>query len=217
MFVSFLSSSITQISQIGPTYTVPGGPGVSNYYPLPYCNGFHPRLRRKSKVWLQDFTTATRKLLKCFECIKWPFLCSRFLDYRSSLSSNYAQICDYIYKTYIGSTARPLRFPIQMWNAVERLEDDLPRTTNSCVGFNNGLARRMRACRPDLGMCAEQLILEQAVAENRIIQANSGLPPRAVIKAQKLSEKLRKCYSTYNVKPLKDYLRGIALNFQFNY
>ena len=75
----------------------------------------------------------------------------------------------------------------------------------------------MRAVRPDLGMCAEQLILEQAVAENRIIQANAGLPPRTVNKAQNLSQKLRKCYATYNVKPLKDYLRGIALNFQFNY
>ena len=144
-------------------------------------------------------------------------MCSRFLDYRASLSSDYSQICDYIYKNYIGSTGSPPRFPIQMWNAIGRLEEDLPRTTNSCEGFNNGLAKRMRAVRPDLGMCAEQLLLEQALAENRIIQANAGLPPRTVSKSQKLSEKLRKCYSTYNVKPLKHYLRGLALNFQFNY
>ena len=65
---------------------------------------------------------------------------------------------------------------------MERLEQDLPRTTNSCEGFNNGLSKRMRAVRPDLGLCAEQLILEQASAENRVIQVNAGLPLKEVRK-----------------------------------
>ena len=81
--------------------------------------------------------------------------------------------------------------------------------------FNNGLSKR--AVRPELGPCAEQLIFEQASAENRVIQVSAGLPLKEVRNVQLLTQSLRNCFSTYNIKPLKDYLRGIAFNFQFSY
>lgn len=91
----------------------------------------------------------------------------------------------------------------------------LPRSNNSVEGWHNAFAKRVCHKHPTLTKLVKKIRIEQAaneVALERLLAGN--VPPAAKRKYVSQNRRLENIIETYHQRPLDDFLRAIAHNFE---
>ncbi|CAF1230546.1 unnamed protein product [Didymodactylos carnosus] len=99
----------------------------------------------------------------------------------SNLGDDYQQILDYIEDNYIGrirgGTRREATFPIQFWNMVARVKNDMHRTNNNVEAWHRKINCAFQSSHPTLWAFLDKLIKEENNLHSDIINAMSGSQP----------------------------------------
>ncbi|CAF1179479.1 unnamed protein product [Didymodactylos carnosus] len=99
----------------------------------------------------------------------------------SNLGDDYQQILDYIEDNYIGrirgGTRREATFPIQFWNMVARVKNDMHRTNNNVEAWHRKINCAFQSSHPTLWAFLDKLIKEENNLHSDIINAMSGSRP----------------------------------------
>ena len=131
-------------------------------------------------------------------------------------------ILTYFEQSYIG-TLRPNGqqrtplFPIALWNMHDRtlMEDD--RTNNAYEGWHRRFASIVTCHHPTIWKVIECLKMEQATTEReleRLVAGHAG--PKRKKRYQQYDEWLRALLHSFENRPPREFLRGIAHNLAFN-
>jgi hypothetical protein len=128
-------------------------------------------------------------------------------------------IVDYFEDTWIG---RPLRqnhrrnpcFAHSLWNCYDATKADLPKTNNSVEGWHYGFNQLLGAHHPTIWKFINGLQKEQSLNELKVEQYIAGQRPPAGKRIYRdTAEKIKEIVEDYGQRPLFDYLKGIAQNF----
>ncbi|KAL3862811.1 hypothetical protein ACJMK2_008757, partial [Sinanodonta woodiana] len=118
-------------------------------------------------------------------------------------------VLDYFEDTWIGrptrgNKRRPPSTPHSIWSCYDNINDDLPKTNNSCEGWHRSLS---------------ELVVwqkEQGLNEAQIGQSLAGQPTQPQKKRYRdAASRIKKVAETYKEINLMDYLRGLSHNLSF--
>ncbi|KAF5281724.1 hypothetical protein FQR65_LT14564 [Abscondita terminalis] len=127
-------------------------------------------------------------------------------------------VLDYFEDTWIGRPLRrqrrPPRFPYNMWNCFDGVNEDLPKTNNSVEGWHRSFDQQISSTHPNIWKYIEALQREQSLHRLQIEQYISGEePPRSHRKYRDCAARIKRLVQQFNVEGnTNDYLRGIAHN-----
>lgn len=128
------------------------------------------------------------------------------------------QINDYWEDNYVGRQRRNRRanprFPIQLWNMRDRLDDSLPRTNNSVEAWHRAFQQTVDCHHPTVYKIVDHFRKEQDHVEIMVERYRGGYrqPEASKSKYVRLNRRLQAVAPTFGTIPLVDYLRGIAHN-----
>ncbi|XP_035231949.1 uncharacterized protein LOC118203773 [Stegodyphus dumicola] len=129
-------------------------------------------------------------------------------------------IINYFEDTWIGrftrrgQRRRPV-FDISLWNCYDAVKDKVPRTNNAVEGWHRRFNELMNGCHPTIWKFIDCLKKEQNLNSIKIEQYIAGHHPPVSRKVYRdTSLRIQKIVNDYNDRPILDYLRGIAYNFQ---
>lgn len=130
-------------------------------------------------------------------------------------------VLDYFEDTWIGrptrgNRRRPPRTPHSMWSCYDNVNDDLPKTNNSCEGWHRSFSELIGGNHPTIWKFITILQKEQALNEAKIEQSLAGQPilPQKK-KYRDAASRIKKIVETYKDIDLMDYCRGISHNLSF--
>ena len=129
-------------------------------------------------------------------------------------------LANYFEDTWIGRPGRRGRgrnapiFPHSLWNCYDASLDDLPRTNNSVEGWHRGFSQLLSANHPTIWKFIDGIKKEQSLNEMKLEQYVGGVqpPPRKRV-YKDTADRIKNIVAEYGLRPLNDYLRGIAHNF----
>lgn len=127
---------------------------------------------------------------------------------------------NYFEDTWIGRPSRRGRgrnapmFPHSLWNCYDASLDDLPRTNNSVEGWHRGFSQLLGANHPTIWKFIDGIKKEQSLNEMKLEQYVGGMQPPPGKRVYKdTADRIKNIVAEYGLRPLNDYLRGIAHNF----
>ncbi|XP_021952041.1 uncharacterized protein LOC110848975 [Folsomia candida] len=129
----------------------------------------------------------------------------------------------YFEKTWLGprnprgiARLAPL-FAIPLWNCCHSVLEDLPKTNNSCEGFNSGFSTLLGASHPTIYKLIDGLKEQQVLTELSMNQRIAGNVPTPRKKIAIASKKLKTVVEQYGVGDFShiDYLRQISYRVRF--
>ncbi|CAK9289960.1 unnamed protein product [Gordionus sp. m RMFG-2023] len=129
------------------------------------------------------------------------------------------KLITYYEATWIGKTLRngdrqEPRFPIPLWNQYAATLEGIPKTNNAVEGWHRAFSSLLSSHHPSIWKFLDALRLEQSLTEAKIEQYISGTqPPRSRKMYRDTAENIILIVSDYVNRPINDYLRGIAYNF----
>ena len=104
----------------------------------------------------------------------FELLCTNFDD-------NYQEILDYIEDNYIGRMRGCIRrqayYPIDFWNMVERVKNNMHRVNNNIEGCHRKLNSAFQCTRPTLWSFLDKLMKEENNIHSDIVKAMRGRQP----------------------------------------
>ncbi|CAM4775069.1 unnamed protein product [Rotaria magnacalcarata] len=99
----------------------------------------------------------------------------------TNLDDNYQQILDYIEDNYIerrrGRTRRQAPYPIDFWNMMERVKNNMHRTNNNIEGWHRKLNSAFQCSHPTLWSFLDKLMKEENNIHLYILNATTGRQP----------------------------------------
>ncbi|CAK9289826.1 unnamed protein product [Gordionus sp. m RMFG-2023] len=129
------------------------------------------------------------------------------------------KLITYYEVTWIGKILRngdrqEPRFPIPRWNQYAASLEGIPKTNNAVVGWQRAFSALLLSHHPSIWKFLDALRLQQSLTEAKIEQYISGTqPPRSRKGYRDTAEYIILIVSDYVNRPINDYLRGIACNF----
>ena len=104
-------------------------------------------------------------------------------------------------------------FPIELWNAYDRMIINLPRLNNSIEGWHNVFAKRVAIVHPSVTKLTERIRREQSKFEMDIAQIRQGQEPKPKkVQYRKLDEMIKRLVDDYSNVELDAYLNGLTAN-----
>ena len=98
-----------------------------------------------------------------------------------------------------------------LWNIDDRVNANIPRTTNNVEGWHNGFAGRFEETHPNIWRFFYVLKRENGVQDMNITQFSIGRKPTKQRKQfRELNERLTTVVNDYVNRPRIDYLRAIS-------
>ena len=150
-----------------------------------------------------------------------------FYDLEQEIRNNYNNngidvVLDYFEDNYIGRQRRgrprdtPM-FPISVWNMVDRVENDLPRTNNSIEGWHHRFNLNMDGAHPTLWKFIEGLKREESTVRAEVAQLLGGHPFTQQRKYADCTMRIKNIVTAYPVRRVDiiRYLRSISYNLSF--
>src|SRR6218665_1918712 len=114
-----------------------------------------------------------------------------------------------------GGRAEPL-FPHALWNCVDAVHADLPKTNNAVEGWHRGFSELLGSNHPSILKFISALQKEQSMNEMTMEQYIAGATPALGRRVYRdTAERIKTIVFDYSHRPLLNYLRGIAHNFNF--
>jgi hypothetical protein len=95
-----------------------------------------------------------------------------------------------------------------LWNCYDATKADLPKTNNSVEGWHYGFNQLLGAHHPTIWKFINGLQKEQSLNELKVEQYIAG---KRIYRDT--AEKIKEIVEDYGQRPLLDYLKGIAQNF----
>ena len=135
-------------------------------------------------------------------------------------NENLENLYDYFESTYIGremrGRRREPRFPIHMWNQLERVEEGLARTNNLIEGWHRGIQSSLDGDHPSVWKCMQFLQVEEQWSRTADEVITGGGKPRKERREQKTrTTRLRTIVQDYPNRNILDFLRGITYNIHW--
>ena len=129
-------------------------------------------------------------------------------------------IIDYFENNYIGVVhrrgRRPPRFPLQLWNVKDRIEEEIPRTNNHVEAYHRHLQAAILAFHPNIWTFLQVLKKEEALRRVEMIQMEAGeVPPPQKLRYRECNIRIKTIVKDYTNRNILSYLRGIAHNLSF--
>ena len=130
-------------------------------------------------------------------------------------------VLDYFEDTWIGrptrgNKRRPPRTPHSMWSCYDNINDDLPKTNNSCEGWHRSFSELIGGNHPTIWKFITVLQKEQCLNEAKIEQSLAGQPIQPQKKRYRdAASRIKKIVETYKEIDLMDYLRGLSHTLSF--
>lgn len=128
-------------------------------------------------------------------------------------------LVNYFEDTWIGRPGRRGRgrsapmFSQSLWNCYDASIDDLPKTNNSVEGWHRGFSQLLGAHHPSIWKFINGIKKEQSLNEMRLEQYIAGHQPQAGRRIYKdTADRIKLIVADYGLRPITDYLRGIAHN-----
>jgi len=128
-------------------------------------------------------------------------------------------LVNYFEDTWIGRPNRRGRgrsepiFPHSLWNCYDASLDDLPKTNNAVEGWHRGFSQLLGAHHPTIWKFIDGIKKEQSLNEMRLEQYVSGQQPPPGKRVYKdTADRIKTIVADYGLRPITDYLRGIAHN-----
>ena len=129
-------------------------------------------------------------------------------------------IIDYFENNYIGvmhrrGRRRP-RFPLELWNVNNRVEEEIPKTNNHVEAYHRHLQAAILLFHPNIWTFLKVLKKEEALKRLEIIQmeAVEAAPPQK-IRYRECSSRIQAIVKDYDNRNTLSFLRGIAHNLSF--
>ena len=127
----------------------------------------------------------------------------------------------YFERTYLG---RPLRrgrraprYPVNLWNMRDRLDERLPRTNNLIEAWHRGIQASLDGDHPSVWKCIDFLKKEEVLSRllyEQIVAGQLGRKERNEVKAK--SQRLRTLINRYDEMDPLEFLRGVTYNIDMN-
>lgn len=130
---------------------------------------------------------------------------------------------DYWEDNYVGRRRRGRRgnprFPINLWNMRDRLNDGLPRTNNSVEAWHHAFQKTVDCHHPSVYKLVDHFRKEQDHVEILVERFRAGFrqPETSKTKYMRLNRRLQALVPSYGNIPLLEYLKGIAHNISICY
>ena len=126
-------------------------------------------------------------------------------------------IIDYFENNYIGvihrrGRRRP-RFPLELWNVHNRVEEEIPKTNNHVETYHRHLQAAILSFHPNIWTFPKVLKKEEALKRLEMIQMEAGeaAPPQK-IRYRECSSRIQAIVKDYDNRNTLSFLRGIAHN-----
>ena len=131
-------------------------------------------------------------------------------------------VLDYFEDTYVGRQRRgrprgtPM-FPINVWNMVDRTEEELPRTNNHIEGWHRRFSLNCDSVHPNIWKFIESLRREENLVRAEINQVLGGHAVTQKKKYAQCAARVKHIVVTYPARrvDMLRYLRSIAYNLSF--
>jgi hypothetical protein len=129
-------------------------------------------------------------------------------------------VLDWFEDSYVGrrrpnGTRRPPLFPIAMWSCYERVLHDQDRTNNHAEAAHRAMQTELQMDHPSIWRLIDALRRVQKKRDQQFEQMVSGAqPPQKRRKYRNADERIRLLVSQFAQRPILEYLRGIAHNFE---
>ena len=185
------------------------------------CQNVYKKVRQNNltNLYDEDVIFRTNIRMMCAIAFVPPLDVTRAFDilcfHYGGIGANEQVILEYFERTYIGQVRGGVRgpplFKHTLWNAYERVVNDLPRTTNAIEGWHNAFQRSVGQCHANVWKFISCLKLEHAAMHLRIAQDVAGVPvapPKRVYR--QLNQQIRNIVNDYPNRTMLDYLRAIS-------
>lgn len=125
-------------------------------------------------------------------------------------------IVQYWERNYVGKRIENIspRFPIEMWNMFNRLQDNLPRTNNSLEAWHNSFQKNIDCHHPSVEKLISHFQKEQSNVENLVLRYRSGIrtTESPLNKYVQKNRRLKTTTSDYSLGNIMQYLKSISFN-----
>lgn len=135
-------------------------------------------------------------------------------------SSTYSIICgpmyDYFFSNYIGepNMENNVRYPIEIWNSLDDLNEGTPRTNNAAEGFHNAFASSFLNSKHSFPLLVDRLVHEEEITQQKYLWAQLGFEAPLKRKYLEMEENIKNYINSKENKFGADYVFGI-LDFIF--
>ena len=161
------------------------------------------------------------KMLAALAFIPLNDVINAFVTVVAQMPEQLDPIIDYFENNYIGvmhrrGRRRP-RFPLELWNVNNRVEEEIPKTNNNVEADHRHLQVAILSFHPNIWTFLKVLKKEEALKRLEIIQMEAGEgPPPQKIRYRECSSRIQAIVKDYdNNRNTLSYLRGIAHNLSF--
>jgi hypothetical protein len=96
----------------------------------------------------------------------------------------------------------------------ELVEENVPRTNNAIEGWHNSFSSILNAAHPSIWKFIKALKKEDSLNKLKIEQLIAGHELPSKKRYRDTAERLRRVVADYANRPILEYLRRIAYNFQ---
>ena len=126
-------------------------------------------------------------------------------------------VLDYFESTYVGEVRRGVRraplFAHHLWNVNERVQQNLPRTTNVVEGWHNAFTNSAAQAHANIWTFVDCIKREHATVRMKAIQDDAGvLPPRRKRRYAELNTRITFIVNDFDNRTIMGFLRATSYN-----
>ena len=163
------------------------------------------------------------RMLSALAFVPQQDVAASFATLKNHCGQTELPILNYFESTYVGVPRRggrqrgmaPPMFPVALWNCYDRVQANIPRTTNNVEGWHNGFAGRFEETYPNIWKFIDTLKKENGVQHLNIAQFMAGRMPTKQRKTyRELNTRINTIVGDYANRQRIDYLRAISYNLK---
>ena len=126
-------------------------------------------------------------------------------------------VLDYFESTYVGEVRRGVRraplFAHHLWNVNERVQQNLPRTTNAVEGWHNAFTNSVAQSHANIWTFVDCIKREHATVRMKVIQDDAGVPPPPPKRRYaELNTRITFIVNDFDNRTIMGFLRAISYN-----
>lgn len=130
------------------------------------------------------------------------------------------ELIDYFEDEFIGVIRRRVRviprIPIAVWNVLDRVQQNIPRTNIAIEGWHNALNSTVSNAHINCYELMKYFQNEQSNVENKLTRQAAGVVDiRRQAKYLRIDNNLRNLVNNYDPLNKDQFLRGVAYNIEF--
>ena len=126
-------------------------------------------------------------------------------------------VLDYFESMYVGDLRRGVRraplFAHHLWNVNERVQHNLPRTTNVVEGWHNAFTNSVAQSHANIWIFVDCIKREHTTVRMKVIQDDAGVPPPpSKRRYAELNTRITFIVNDFHNRTIFGFLRAISYN-----